>query len=54
LLIVIAIIVMLLAVAIPSLMTARINAAETVVMQELQTIQQAQIQYYSQFGKPRT
>jgi prepilin-type N-terminal cleavage/methylation domain-containing protein len=51
LLIVVAIIVILLAVAVPNLMTARSNAAETVVIREIQTIHQAQIQYLSQFGK---
>lgn len=33
------------------MMTARSNAAETVVIREVQTIHQAQIQYLSQFGK---
>jgi len=51
LLIVVAIIVILLAVAVPNLLTARSNAAETVVIREIQTIHQAQIQYLSQFGK---
>jgi len=51
LLIVIAIITILLAVALPHLMSAHANAAETVVIREIQTIQQAQIQYLSQFGK---
>ena len=51
LLIVVAIVVILLAVAIPNMMTARANAAETVVIREIQTIHQAQIQYQSQFGK---
>jgi type IV pilus assembly protein PilA len=51
LLIVVAIIVVLLAVAVPNLMTARSNAAETVVIREIQTIHQAQIQYLSEFGK---
>jgi hypothetical protein len=44
-------VVILLAVAVPNLMTARANAAETVVIREIQTIHQAQIQYLSQFGK---
>src|SRR6266478_1900642 len=51
LLIVVAIVVIILAVAVPNMMTARANAAETVVIREIQTIQQAQIQYLSQFGK---
>ena len=51
LLIVVAIVVILLAVAIPNMMTARANAAETGVIREIQTIHQAQIQYQSQFGK---
>ena len=38
LLIVVAIVVILLAVAVPNLMTARANAAETVVIREIQTI----------------
>ena len=51
LLIVIAIITILLAVAIPHLMSTRSGASETVVIREIQTIHQAQIQYSSQFGK---
>jgi len=51
LLIVVAIITLLLAVALPHLMNMHSNAAETVVIREIQTIHQAQIQYYSQFGK---
>ena len=31
-------------------MNAHLNAVETVVMREMQTIQQAQTQYQSQFG----
>lgn len=50
LLIVVAIILLLLTVAVPNLMSARSNAAETVVIREVQTIHQAQIQYSSQFG----
>jgi len=51
LLIVIAIILVILTVAIPNLMTARNNAAEVVVVREVQTIHQAQMQYMSQFGR---
>ncbi len=51
LLIVVAIIAVLLAVAIPNLLHTRVGAAETVVIREIQTIHQAQIQYQSQFGK---
>jgi len=51
LLIVVAIITILLAVALPHILMTRSNAAETVVIREIQTIQQAQIQYWSQFGK---
>jgi type IV pilus assembly protein PilA len=37
--------------AIPNLLQTRVGAAETVVIREIQTIHQAQIQYQSQFGK---
>jgi prepilin-type N-terminal cleavage/methylation domain-containing protein len=50
LLIVLAIMSVILAVAVPMLMTAHTNASETVVMREVQTIHQAQMQYLSQFG----
>lgn len=50
LLIVVAIIVLLIAVAMPHFASVRLNAAETVVARELQTIDQAQTQYLSQFG----
>jgi type IV pilus assembly protein PilA len=49
-LIVLAILLLLLSVAIPSAINAHRNAVETVVMREVQTISQAQIQYQSQFG----
>ncbi len=49
LLIVVAIILLLLAVAIPSAMNAMMNTTETIVMREVQTIYQAQTQYESQF-----
>jgi hypothetical protein len=48
---VIAIILLLLAVAIPERDRTHMNAAETVVMREIQTIYQAQTQYESQFGE---
>ena len=51
LLIVIAIILVIVTVAIPNLMIARNNAAEVVVVREVQTIHQAQMQYMSQFGR---
>ena len=51
LLIVIAIILILLAIAVPKFSSARMNATETVVIREVQTIHQAQTQYYSQFGR---
>jgi len=41
---------LLLAVAIPNAMNAHMNANETVVMREVQTIHQGQTQYQSQFG----
>ncbi len=50
LLIAVAIIGIILAAAIPTLMTAHHGASETVVIRELQTIHQAQLQYFSQFG----
>ncbi|HLJ51628.1 MAG TPA: type II secretion system protein [Bryobacteraceae bacterium] len=51
LLIVMAIILVILAVAIPRAMAAILNAKETAVLREVQTIHQAQIQYSSQFGR---
>jgi prepilin-type N-terminal cleavage/methylation domain-containing protein len=51
LLIVIAIILIILAIAVPKLSSAKMNASETVVIREIQTIHQAQTQYTSQFGK---
>jgi type IV pilus assembly protein PilA len=51
LLVVLAIIAVLLSIAIPILKTALIGASETVVIREVQTIHQAQVQYYSQFGE---
>jgi type IV pilus assembly protein PilA len=51
LLIVIAIILIILAVAIPSLASARMNATEMAVYKEVQTINTMQVQYMSQFGR---
>ncbi len=51
LLIVISIILVILAVAVPKLNTAKENANEMVVIREIQTVHQAQTQYQSQFGK---
>ncbi|HYL35067.1 MAG TPA: prepilin-type N-terminal cleavage/methylation domain-containing protein [Bryobacteraceae bacterium] len=50
LLIVIAIILVILAVAVPKLGSAKMNANEMVVIREVQTIHQAETQYMSQFG----
>ena len=54
LLIVIAIILIILAIAVPKLGSARMNATETVVIREIQTLHQAETQYLSQFGKYAT
>ena len=54
LLIVIAIILVILAVAVPKLGSAKMNANEMVVIREIQTIHQAQTQYNSQFGRYAT
>jgi type IV pilus assembly protein PilA len=51
LLIVIAIILVILAVAVPKLGSAKMNANEMVVIREIQTVHQAQTQYMSQFGR---
>lgn len=51
LLVTIAIILIILAIAIPSVESARLNADETAVMREVLTIHQAQMQYLSQFGR---
>ena len=51
LLIVLAVIAVLLALAMPNLIGAYKNAVETVVTREVQTIHQAQMQYLSQFGE---
>jgi type IV pilus assembly protein PilA len=54
LLIVIAIILIILAIAVPKLGSARQNATETVVIREIKTIHEGQTQYMSQFGKYAT
>jgi type IV pilus assembly protein PilA len=51
LLIVIAIILIILAIAVPKLGSARMNANEMAVIRELQTINTMQVQYMSQFQK---
>jgi prepilin-type N-terminal cleavage/methylation domain-containing protein len=51
LLIVIAIILIILAIAIPRLSVAQMSAREMAVAREVQTINTAQAQYYSQFGR---
>lgn len=50
LLIVIAVILVIIAVALPSAKDAKLNAVETVVIRELQTVHQAQMMYQSQYG----
>ncbi|HLK63507.1 MAG TPA: prepilin-type N-terminal cleavage/methylation domain-containing protein [Bryobacteraceae bacterium] len=50
LLIALAIIAIILSIAIPMLMSAMANATETVVIREVQSIHQAQVQYHTQFG----
>ncbi len=54
LLIVIAIILIILAIAVPKLGSARMNANEMAVIREIQTINSMQTQYMSQFGKYAT
>jgi len=54
LLIVIAIILVLLAIAVPRLSVAQMSAREMAVVREVQTINTAQTQYMSQFGKYAT
>jgi type IV pilus assembly protein PilA len=51
LLIVLAVIAVLLALALPNLIGAYHNASETVVIREVQTLHQVQMQYLSQFGE---
>ena len=54
LLIVIAIILIILAIAVPKLGSAKMNANEMAVLRELQTITSIEIQYMSQFGRYAT
>jgi len=51
LLVVIAVIAVVLAVALPIMKTARLDSVETMVVREMQTIGTAQTQYQSQFGR---
>lgn len=51
LLIVIAIILIILSIALPQMSKSRMNAQEMAAIREVQTINQAQIQYQSQFGQ---
>src|SRR5450755_271512 len=51
LLIVIAIILIILAIAVPKLGSAKMNANEMAVLREIQTVTSMQTQYMSQFGK---
>jgi type IV pilus assembly protein PilA len=51
LLIVIAIILIILAIALPKFNAARMNAQETAAIRQIGTINQAEVQYYSQFGR---
>ncbi len=51
LLIVVAIILIIAAIAIPKMNTQLMSARETAVINEIGTINKAQIQYYSQFGQ---
>jgi type II secretory pathway pseudopilin PulG len=48
---VIAIVLMILAIALPVMKSARLNAGEPAVAREVQTIGQVEMQYQSQFGK---
>jgi len=54
LLIVIAIILIILAIAVPRLSVAQMNAREMAVVREIQTLNTAQTQYMSQFGRYAT
>src|SRR5277367_3100705 len=51
LLIVIAIILIILAIAVPKLGSAKMNANEMAVLREIQTVTSMQVQYQSQFGR---
>jgi prepilin-type N-terminal cleavage/methylation domain-containing protein len=54
LLIVIAIILIILAIALPKFNQARMNTQETAAIRQISTIHQAEVQYYSQFGRYAT
>ena len=54
LLIVIAIILIILSIALPQMGKARMNAQEMAAVAEVQTINKAQVQYYSQFNQYAT
>jgi type IV pilus assembly protein PilA len=51
LLIVISIILIILAIAVPKLGNAKMNASEMAVIKEIQTVHEAETQYMSQFGR---
>src|SRR5690242_4349573 len=51
LLIVIAIILIILAIALPKFNAARMNAQETAAISQIKTIHTAEVQYYSEFGR---
>jgi type IV pilus assembly protein PilA len=51
LLIVIAIILIILAIALPKFNAARMNAQETAAISQIKTIATAEVQYYSEFGR---
>jgi prepilin-type N-terminal cleavage/methylation domain-containing protein len=51
LLVVVTIIMIIVAIAVPNALRTKMSAAETAVIREMQTIHQAQLQYYSQYGK---
>ena len=51
LMIVIAIILIIAAIAVPKLSNQRMNAQEMAAIQQIKTVHQAQIQYYGQFGR---
>ena len=54
LMIVIAIILIIAAIAVPKLSSQRQNAQEMAAIQQIRTLHQAQIQYYGQFGRYAT
>ncbi|MBV9265945.1 MAG: prepilin-type N-terminal cleavage/methylation domain-containing protein, partial [Acidobacteriaceae bacterium] len=54
LLIVIAIILIILAIAVPKMSQSRMHAQEMAAIAEVQTVNKAELQYYSQFGQYAT